>query len=656
MRLRLPAALAATVFALLLLARPASPARAAGEGGLVMASIVTYDIKTSDEAARVTWDVTLTDTDPATDITNGGSSYYATVGLPVLRGASEIVATDSSGYGLIVDTEDPGGQLIDEGAVVHFARGIFFGQTYTFRLTYTLADTRSQAVLVTPNYAFVPAIASGDSATVVVNTPSGDPWVTSIEAKDCPQSGNTLTCSGESKTYLAALVEVSQPGALSTSQFDVALKDKTVNVTLTYLQGEDASAQHQQALIAAGLPVIEQVYGFDYAGPGVLHVTQGGRQSSLGYEGLASCTPDVSCDIVVSPVAGDYTLLHELSHVFSSIYSKRWLAEGFAEFVAETAGPQLPEGVVVGSPPQRADTTVALALDDWGDASTLIGADASVLDIENAGYTFSIRFLQQLQQQYGIEALQAVNRNIATSGSQADSRRYMDLLEEATRSNLDSLFLTWIFPSSYRQAIADRRAAIDGLASLRTRLGDEGLSDDIATPIAADIRDWEFASALDKLAEAEGGLTTYVDLRGKLDDLKSDAETAGLTFPTGLDDSLNRFDFQNVSTAIDRGEQAITSYRDAQRVVGQSRNIWQGFGLLGSSPGGALDDSAQSFASGDFDASLAHSRHAIDLVNDASSVAFRRMLVVAGFLGLLVLAVGIAVVVGRLREREFAER
>lgn len=655
MRFRLPAALAATVLAFLVLA--GQPRRAAAdELGLAMTSTVTYDVKTTDAAVHVAWDVTLTDNDPATDITQGGSSYYATVGLPVLRGATDILAQDSAGNALVVETEDPGPPSIDEGAIVHFARGIFFGQTYSFRLTYTLADTRSEAVLVTPYYAFLPAIASGDSATVIVNTPSGVPWVATIDPKDCPQNGNSFACAGASKTYLAALVEVSQPSAVSTSQFDVALKDKTVNVTLTYFQGEDAAAAHQQALIAAGLPVIEDVYGFDYDGPAAVHIEQGGRQSSLGYEGLSTCTPDVSCEIVISPVAGDYTLLHELSHMWSNIYAKRWLAEGVAELVAETAGPRLEAGLVVGSPPERGGPVVALALDDWDDASAVIGADASVLAIEEAGYTYSLRFLLQLRQQFGLEALQAVNRNIATSGTPADSRRYMGLLEEATRSNLDGLFLTWVFPQSYRPIIADRRAAIDRLETLRSRLVDEGLPDDIATPIQADIREWDFETALTKLDDADNGLDTYAEMRERLDRLKSDAEAAGLTVPDGLNDALNRFDFGRVGPAIDQANDAIAAYTAARQTVDASRNIWERFGLIGSDPEGALSNAAGSFANGDFELSRQHSQHASDLVSDASSVAFRRLLVVAGFLSLLVLAIAIALVVGRFRERELAER
>ena len=48
------------------------------------------------------------------------------------------------------------------------------------------------------------------------------------------------------------------------------------------------------------------------------------------------------------------------------------------------------------------------------------------------------------------ETLREVNRAIAESDDPADSRRYMDALEEASGINPDALFLLWVFPDSTR--------------------------------------------------------------------------------------------------------------------------------------------------------------------------------------------------------------
>ena len=128
MPVRLPAALVAAVLAALLLLRPSPRANAQQANLLQLTSAVTYDVKTTaDGAVHVTWDATLTDNDPATDLTgNGTVSYYYQFELPVLRGADSLAATDSAGNDLQVKADDPGGNSIDEGAVVQFARRLFY--------------------------------------------------------------------------------------------------------------------------------------------------------------------------------------------------------------------------------------------------------------------------------------------------------------------------------------------------------------------------------------------------------------------------------------------------------------------------------------------------------------------------------------------------
>jgi hypothetical protein len=148
-----------------------------------------------------------------------------------------------------------------------------------------------------------------------------------------------------------------------------------LDVNLHFFLGQEVAAVHEQALITAALPVIEDVMGFDFAGARTLNVSQGGRQAVFGYEGVTSCgTP--SCDVVISPVADDYTVLHELSHLWSSVFRERWLSEGFAQLVPEEVAPLLPEGTLIGEPVTRTQSTYPLQLDEWSeDLTSVIGAE-----------------------------------------------------------------------------------------------------------------------------------------------------------------------------------------------------------------------------------------------------------------------------------------
>src|ERR1700730_695646 len=130
MYVRPQAALVAAVLAAGLLLGPSPRTNAEQASVLQLTSTVTYDVKTTpDGAVHVTWEATLTDNDPATHLSgNGTVSYYYQFELPVLRGADSLAATDNAGNNLQVRADDPGGNSIDEGAIVQFARRLFYGQ------------------------------------------------------------------------------------------------------------------------------------------------------------------------------------------------------------------------------------------------------------------------------------------------------------------------------------------------------------------------------------------------------------------------------------------------------------------------------------------------------------------------------------------------
>lgn len=637
----------AALFALI--ASSGSPAQAQA-ATLIFTSNVVYDVATTDQPVRVRWDVSIVNNDPETvDDGSGFIQFYEGLALPIIPGATELAATDSAGTALDVTVTDEE-QIVDL-AHVEFADVLFFGDTYAFTMTYAVSNGQGDGVLVTPSYIFVPAAAAGDDATVTVNTPAGTPWEVSLDDQECTANANTFVCTGNQPGYLAAIVEASLPEATTSELFEVPLSGTTLSVTLRFFAGQESTASHQRALIIAALPVIEGVMGFDYAGPASLHISQGGRQAVLGYEGVTSCGTD-ACDVVISPVADDYTVIHELSHLWSPIFRERWLSEGFAQLVPEEVAPQLPEGTVNGSPPTREPSTYPLQLDEWSDELTpVIGADDEDVERINAGYDYSLRFLQDLRGEFGMETLRAVNRNIAGSGEPADSRRFMDVLEDATGENLDTEFLTWVFPRTYESILADRREARQRAADMRGRLAEEQLPDDGLIAIDRAIKEWSFTAALSSLDTLEGNIDIYVDLSEQLQDLVSDANGAGLTLATNIEDALTQFDFEAARTLIGSAENALDAYRDAQADVRADRSLWERFGLLGRDPESELDEARDAFETGNFTQSRGHSERASEMVGDASSVALRRMLVVAGFLGVLAFVLAVAIGVGQYRRR-----
>lgn len=205
------------------------PSQASAEEDVVhVSSRVTYDARPDQGPVRVSWDLSFTNNDPATSAPGSGGTvfFYEDVAVPVLRGASAVSAVSSTGAALDVALEDEGrGPAM--AARISFDERVFFGETYDVHLAYELVNVRVPSLLVTPTYVYLPVIAGGDEATVTVSHPSGDGWSVSLEAGECSQNGTTFACSGEDSGFLAAVLEVSRPDAVTSVPFEVPLRDKT---------------------------------------------------------------------------------------------------------------------------------------------------------------------------------------------------------------------------------------------------------------------------------------------------------------------------------------------------------------------------------------------------------------------------------------------
>lgn len=605
------------------------PSTVSANQGLVVATDITYDVRPDAGPVSVAWEVALDNQDPQTvERDEGRIFFYQSLTVPLLQGAANVSAR-SDGTDLSVSLEPPGESPVVR-ATVTFDRRLFFGDTYSFVLDYDLPTARADSLLVTQHYVFLPAVAFGNRSDISVLTPTDATWEVNLDPGDCG-SGPPYTCqaaSGE-QVQLAAVVEIVRPDAAVTVSVPSPLLD--VEIELTYFEGEEAWAEQRRLLIDAALPVIEELYGFPYPGPPRVSIAQSGRQLSLGYEGLISCTPQ-ACDIAVSPIANDTTFLHELAHLWSNIYDKRWLAEGFAEFIAHQAAQQL--GPLIerpGDPPAAA--TVDFQLDEWGEVDSLIGATVEQQAIEQAGYDLSFRFIGVLADTVGLEALQRANARLAEDGVPADSQRYLDVLEEASGQRLDQLFLLWVFPQSFAPVLEQRREARDRLAALSEAVAAEGLDPAPPDAIQELIAAWRFEEALVALEEAEAGLSAYVALKPRLDSLRENAQAAGLTFPRAIEQAIADWQFISLERLLDDGEAALAAYVRARDKVDEPRNLWQRIGLLGRNPEGKLDEATTAFAAGTFDEAIAAADRAFDMVDGANSAALVRVLVVLAVLG-----------------------
>ncbi|HEY5624875.1 MAG TPA: hypothetical protein VIT93_00145 [Dehalococcoidia bacterium] len=607
---------------------------------------VNYDVRAEEGDVLVTWDVSATN--------NSAGSFIFSIPVPVLSGATEVSARSEGGALLATSAEPTAIDWLDL-LIVSFDRNVFFRDQYDFSVSYVLPETRQGVLLVTPFYVFVPLVTAGDEAAVTATTPNGSQWSASLEPDECDELAGTLTCSGSENVYFAGLLEVSQPDAKKRDSFDVQIgAGGSVAVSIEYFESEDDAAAHQREVIEETMSLIADAYGIPYQNAVSITVTHSGRQSVLGYGGLTGCS-EARCEILISPGARDFTLVHELAHLWSNIFTARWLSEGFADWVATQVAEEAPQGLITGDLTTTSTASVPLQLDEWEDAGLLIGAPDEVIERTAAGYDYSLRFVRTLADEVGAETLREVNRTLAESGEPADSRRYMDVLEEVSDRNLDSVFLLWVFPESSRELIEDRREARDYYTDVAEQLSSVGISEEPLILAREAILDWRFAGAQSQLSTVEENIDRALELQDGLSRLKDDGDALGLAVPDSIAAAISNWDFDAADDLIESARAALAAYGVAQERLAEPRNLWQRFGLLGDDPDGELAKAREAFEDGRFERARERSAAAVDIVGDASRSAMLRLLVVAGIFSAFSGGIGVAYWIAMLRRRRRAE-
>ncbi|RLC56533.1 MAG: hypothetical protein DRI30_05695 [Chloroflexi bacterium] len=607
---------------------------------------VNYEVRAEEGDVLVTWDVSVAN--------NAPGNFYFAIPIPVLAGATDVTATSAAGAPLFTSAEPTENGLIDL-RFVSFDRDVFFGDVYSFTLSYVVPEARQSGLVVTPFYFFLPLLALGDKATVTTTTPDAVAWSVSLEPVDCELTDGALACSDSEAIYFAGNLEVSQPNATQTDSFDLVIDGNDVTATIVYFRGEDALAAHQREVIEVTMPLIADAYGFPYPGTSVLNIAHSGRESVRGYEGLASCTP-APCMILIAPGAGDYTLVHELAHFWSDMFTAAWLAEGFADWVATQVVDRAPEGLLSGNLTPRPPATVPLQLHQWRTLGSAIGASAEDLATLHAGYDYSLRFLRTLADELGAETLRDVNRTLAEREAPVGSRRYMDTLEEVSGRNVDSLFLTWVFPETSRTSVERRRETRDRYAEVADRLADEGLSEEPLEQAWESILVWGFSKAQSELDAVEANIARASEFEAELRILEGEADPLGLALPDSITAAISGWEFGAAEDLMESARAGLAAYASARERVAEPRNVWEQFGLLGDDPNGELAKAREAFEKGRFDRTRERSAAAVAMVNDASRSAMMRLLVVAGILSAVAGAIGVAYWVALLRRRRLAGR
>lgn len=597
--MRRGALVAATLALAVLLAGPEAAPAQAGSDGLIATSDATYTVAPDGGGVFVTLSISLENNDPATVLNEFGTSYYYEfISIPILPGASPVSATGPAGDGLFVELQPAGADPFALVSVT-FGHGLFYGDTYELTLTYQVLALRTSYFIVSPYYVNILAMTPGiGSSTVHVDVPDGPGWEVTVQPADCEQTGvRVYQCGDAEHVQAAALVEVARPSELERTTSTAELGGREIELTFRFFPGEEAWAAHIGDVVEAGLPLLEELFGFPYPSPTELLISEGAQRQILGHAGIVACGA-TSCSIGLSPTSDDRVVLHELAHLWSLEFESTWLNEGLAEFMARKAVDALGPLVTLVEF-EEDEPTVHGPLDEWAPNLDDVLATDEVLEEERSGYLRSLRMIEQLEETIGVGALQHALVTATADEDPVDSERFFDVLEETTGTAFDALFLEEVFPAEYDVILDQRREARAKLALLRPAIEEAGL--ELPAAIERDVDDWEFVTALEQLRDAR---------------------------------------------------RAVTAYRDAQEAVAASRSPIEKLGLLFEDPEGDLENAADGFARGRYDETVRLANDASSAIDDANRLGLYRLLAAAGIVsGALLAVVAIVFLLRRRRRR-----
>jgi hypothetical protein len=301
----------------------------------------------------------------------------------------------------------------------------------------------------------------------------------------------------------------------------------------------------------------------------------------------------------------DEVTVHELAHQWAGRnLQSPWLWEGLAEWATAIIAPEL--GVAKYNR-HWDEWGYTDPLSTWYNGSAVFnpdywygksGAFWAAYELAVGGRENMTKILGQLDD----------NADILPVGPQW----FMDVGEEVSGANLDSLFLEWVWFEQYAgRQLNQRRSVHDQIDALRQRAAALGLAG-LPTDIQANLDIWAFSKVEGQIAEADAVLAAYQEMLTLL-------EGAGLPASSAVAESWP-------STTMSQTEAVIVDIRLAVEAIGRA-----GTALAGETAGSEallkLDEARAAFADGDVEAAAALAAGAEAIVVNA--IASVRMVAIA---------------------------
>ena len=627
----------------------APPPVAAADNGLVVVAQARYQVLPAEHRIHVTIDAVATSRERDTA---EGRVYYSGITFAVQGGATNLAASSrGQPIGARVASVD------DDftGVEVTFGRGVFYGQSYPYTVSFDLLDpggAGTRDLRIGSSLAAFPVWAFGTSeepgGSVRVELPAG--YTASIQGWDMTEStlpGGGLLLSAEPDDPLAffAYVSADRPGAFANKKLTLDVNGTPAELLVRAWDDDPAWDKQVTRLLKRGIPTLQSLIGVEYPVSGRLSVEEAATSRLGEYAGIYNRLTGV---IRVRYDADAFVTLHEAAHIWfnGELFEDRWIGEAWAEFYGVTAGRRIgASGAVFDLTDDLLDARIPL--NDWG----AVGIES--LETEDFAYAATYALAQRIASRTDLAALRDVWRAAASAemayqpihtGAAAHGvpfdlagwQQLLDLLEQRTGESYTDLWQDWVVNADQQSQLAARQAARHAYAEAVAAAEDW----ELPTSIRAEMGAWQFDAAREALDDASEVLADRDQIRdgaGELELTPPDALRVTFEGTDGLAAAAEEADAERV---------ALTVLAAASEQLDGQPGIVTSIGLLGTDPEADLTTAREAFESGDLDRATAAAARAADVRGGADD-AGRVRVTVAGGAVLLLDALGLGLLFAR---------
>ncbi|HET6380404.1 MAG TPA: hypothetical protein VFH63_05125 [candidate division Zixibacteria bacterium] len=627
----------ATAITLLTVLALAPSSVQASHGGLVVIADTTYQVLPAEGRVHVTIDAVATSHEPDTP---EGRTFFTGVSFAVPPDVQNVIAT--SGGNVLQVTVEPEGEAYAVAAV-EFSRGVFFGQSYPYRVQFDLVDPGGapgrdlrigRSLVAFPVWAFGTGDEPGSTVQVVL-PPGFGPSIQGGEMEATPRhDGVVLSASPADPLAFFAYVTADRPGAFVDSTVEVELDGEVARFLVRAWDDDPGWAARTTELLTGGLPVLRDLIGLPYPVSGQLRLEEAAVSRLGSYAGSYDTVTGV---IRVRYDADPYVTLHEAAHIWfnDDLWRTRWINEGFAELYAVEAGELLGQaGETYELPEDPGEARIPLSA--WR------GVGVEELPVEDYAYAASYVVAGAIAERAGWEGLarvwtaadlghasyQPVHEDEPVRGApvnQPEWQRFLDLLEERTGQRYDDLWEEWILTDEDARLLDDRSAARAEYAGVIAMADAWELPGEIRTLMG----DWAFDEALAELEVA-------ADVLEDRDRIAARAAALGLEPP---DDLQRAFESgPGLQDAVSEAGAQLATLELLDRagdVLDDEPTALETIGLFGSDPRALLAVARDGYEDGDLEEADAAARLAISRRSAAVDQGTDRVVLAGG--GLLLL-------------------